>query len=192
MLAGVGNAAAQTENPSADNSTVENCTGKDLKQAQLFTSKKNITRNSPGKMTGDFQLNPDQECPVVVSVRLSVPSGLTIQDEGSEFAGSWGLPGARFTLYPSNLTQKTISTNVFSTATGTRIVDAQITYWPEGKPELSKDISTNLSFQVKEPIDKYDTSKMSTSKTPPLTSNQIIILFLILASVGIWVASESK
>jgi hypothetical protein len=194
LLAGVGSAAGQTENPSVHNLTIENCTESDLEKAILFAPRKNITANSPGRMTGYFKLGSEEQCPLVIEVSIKTPSGLLIQDENSEFR-SWGegpLPGAKFTLNPNNQTQKIISTEVFSSKTGTHTVEAQIEYWPEDRPELAQSITTNFTFYVEEPMEQYVTSESSTSQSPQFPLTQMIFLVGFLAIVVIWISPRIK
>lgn len=115
-----------------------------MDQARLYASKTTIDTDSAGQISGGFQVSPTANCPVVVVITMSVPSGMTISG-GSDFAsGGAGMVSTRFTVRPgANI--KDIRANVYSSEVGQRTVTADIQYWPEGHQDLNREID-GLSF----------------------------------------------
>lgn len=121
-----------------------------MDQARLFASDTTIESGSPGRIDGGFQVDPTANCPVVVFVTMSVPSGMSISG-GSDFAsGGAGMVSARFTVRPGANIQD-VSANVYSDEVGQKTVTANIQYWPEGHQELSRDIDgLSFTFEIEE------------------------------------------
>lgn len=129
-----------------------------MDQARLHASDTTIETNSPGRISGGFQVSPTANCPVVVYITLSVPSGVTISG-GSDFTSSGaGMVTTRFTVTPgANI--KDIAAEVYSDETGDRTVTADIQYWPEGHEDRSREIDgLSFTFNVEEPTSPPDES----------------------------------
>jgi len=137
--------ATATETPTATEVACE--PGDDepeMDQARLHASDQTIETGSPGRISGGFQVDPTSNCPVVVYVTMSVPSGMSISG-GSDFtSGGAGMVSSRFTVEPgANI--KDLSAEVYSEETGQLTVTANIQYWPEGHQDMSREID-GLSF----------------------------------------------
>lgn len=121
-----------------------------LSQARLYASEKVIEAGQPGQISGGFQVAPDANCPVVVSITMSVPSGMTISGASDVVSSGAGMATAQFTVEPGEI--KDIRANVYSQNTGDRTVTADITYWIEGNQDKSSEIDgISMSFDVQEP-----------------------------------------
>lgn len=121
-----------------------------LSQSRLYAPEKTIESGSPGQIAGGFQLDPTSECRVTVHITLRVPSGMQITGSSDTFSGGAGMTTATFTVAPGSGI-KDISAEVYSRNTGQRTVTADITYWPVGHKELSKEIDgIAFTYDVKE------------------------------------------
>jgi len=121
-----------------------------MDQARLYARDTSVTQDSPGQIAGGFQVSPVANCPVVVVITMSVPSGMTIAG-GSDFASSGaGLVSTRFTVRPgANI--RDVRATVYSEDTGEKTVTADIQYWPEGHQDLNREIDgLSFSFNVEE------------------------------------------
>ena len=190
-----GTAAAQ-ENTTQDSAASEECELPEMDRARLYAPTKTINTDQAGTIEGAFELDPQVDCPVVVDVTMSVPSGMSISGGTDWQAAQAGIVGTEFTMDPEGASLKGLSAEVYSSNTGTRTVDAQIEYWPEGQPELSQSIdTTRLSFQVEEPNAPDDLNATSGSVDagnsidfPELTPIRMIFILALVAVVGIvWV-----
>lgn len=186
LLFGVGPAAAHDKNSSTENLATDNCTElRELKRVQLVASNRNITVNSPGRIEGAVQLDPRQDCPVVVEVSLSASVGMYFSEghgPGHRYQS------AEFTLDPKNQLMKSFSTEVHSRETGLGTVDSQVKYWPLGHPELARMVNTtDYTFQVKEPSKQYDTTIQSDPYFTEILSYLKILIILIISIAGVWV-----
>lgn len=124
----------------------------EMDQARLYASDTTVTQDSPGQISGGFQVSPVANCPVVVVITMSVPSGMTISG-GSDFASSGaGLVSTRFTVRPgANI--RDVRATVYSEDTGEKTVTADIQYWPEGHQDLNREIDgLSFSFNVEESV----------------------------------------
>lgn len=129
-----------------------------MDQARLHASDTTIETDSPGRVSGGFQVSPTANCPVVVYITMSVPSGMTISG-GSDFTSSGaGMVTTRFTVDPgANI--KDIAAEVYSDETGERTVTADIQYWPEGHEDRAREIDgLSFTFDVEEPTTPPDES----------------------------------
>jgi len=123
-----------------------------LSQSRLYTPQQVITADESGQIAGGFQVAPDASCPVVVSITMSVPSGMTISGASDIVSSGAGLATAQFTVQPGEI--QDIRANVYSSNTGERTVTADIQYWPEGHEEQSRSIDgISLTFDVQEAND---------------------------------------
>jgi hypothetical protein len=192
-----GTAVAQ-ENTTEDSTTTQECELPEMDRARLYAPTKTINTDQAGTIEGAFELDPQVDCPVVVDVTMSVPSGMSISGGTDWQAAEAGIVATEFTMDPEGASLKGLSADVYSSNTGTRTVDAQIEYWPEGHPELSQSIdTTRLSFQVEEPNapegDAASSSDGSGSTLPnvdlpELTPIRMIFILALVAVVGIvWV-----
>lgn len=121
-----------------------------LSQSRLYAPEKTITSDEPGQIAGGFQVAADASCPVVVSITMSVPSGMRISGASDIMSSGAGLATAKFTVEPGEI--QDIRANVYSENTGERTVTADITYWPEGQKDKSRSIDgISLTFDVEEP-----------------------------------------
>lgn len=156
---GVGTALAQTNGTATPAPTVtdtpaaEACEpgtdGPQLSQSRLYAPAQTITSGEAGQIAGGFQVAADSTCPVVVSITMSVPSGMTISGSSDIVSSGAGLATAQFTVDPGEI--KDIRANVYSQNTGDRSVTADITYWPEGHEDMSREIDgISLTFDVQE------------------------------------------
>ncbi|MDS0282252.1 hypothetical protein [Haloarcula onubensis] len=123
-----------------------------MDQARLYASDTTVNQDSPGQIAGGFQVSPVANCPVVVVITMSVPSGMTISG-GSDFASSGaGLVSTRFTVRPgANI--RDVRATVYSEDTGEKTVTADIQYWPQGHQDLNREIDgLSFSFNVEESV----------------------------------------
>jgi hypothetical protein len=121
-----------------------------MDQARLYASDSTVESGSPGRIAGGFQVDPTANCPVVVYVTMSVPSGMTVTG-GSDFSsGGAGMVAARFTVRPgANI--KDVTAEVYSDEVGQKTVTANIQYWPEGHEDLSRDVDgLSFTFDIEE------------------------------------------
>lgn len=133
-----------------ETTTPEQCDSPQLSQSRLYASEKVIETGQAGQIAGGFQVAADAECPVVVSITMSVPSGMSISGASDVVSGGAGMATAQFTVEPGEI--KDIRANVYSENAGDRTVTADITYWVEGNKENSKDIDgISMTFDVQEP-----------------------------------------
>jgi len=145
--------ATETEAPETatpDTTCTPGSNEPEMDQARLYASDTTVTQDSPGQIAGGFQVSPVANCPVVVVITMSVPSGMTIAG-GSDFASSGaGLVSTRFTVRPgANI--RDVRATVYSEDTGEKTVTADIQYWPEGYQDLNREIDgLSFSFNVEE------------------------------------------
>lgn len=151
--------ANETTESQADDAACEPGSGEpEMDQARLYASDETIETGSPGRISGGFQVSPTANCPVVVYVTMSVPSGVTISG-GSDFTSSGaGMVTTRFTVEPgANI--KDISAEVYSDETGEKTVTGDIQYWPEGHEDQAREIDgLSFTFDVEEPTSPPDES----------------------------------
>lgn len=122
-----------------------------LSQSRLYAPEQTIASGEPGQIAGGFQVAADASCPVVVSITMSVPSGMTISGASDVVSSGAGLATAQFSVSPGEI--QDIRANVYSQNTGDRSVTADITYWPEGNQDMSREIDgISLTFDVQEPV----------------------------------------
>lgn len=154
LLAGLttGNVVAQSNNTTTSGdaqSVCENPENTDLSQSRLYAPETQITADQPGQVAGGFQVAADSSCSIVISITMSVPSGMSISGASDIFSGGAGLVSGQFTAEPGDI--KDIRANVYSENTGDRTVTADITYWPEGNQDMSQEIDgIQLSYTVEE------------------------------------------
>jgi len=157
-----------------------------MDQARLYASDSTIESGSPGRIAGGFQVDPTANCPVVVYVTMSVPSGMTISG-GSDFSsGGAGMVAARFTVRPgANI--KDVSANVYSDEPGQKSVTANIQYWPEGHEDLSRDVDgLTFNFDIEEATTPTATGQNGGSSNglgPVLSSNVLVIGALLIVTL---------
>ncbi|USZ69229.1 hypothetical protein NGM10_05675 [Halorussus salilacus] len=134
-----------------------------MEQARLYAPEKTIDEGSPGEVAGGFQVDPTAECPAVVHITMSVPSGMTIEGASDIFSSGAGMVTATFEVPPQGGV-KDIAASVFSTNTGDRTVTADITYWPKGHEDMSKEIDgMSFTFDVVEPVEAGDVEETNGS-----------------------------
>ena len=122
-----------------------------LSQSRLYAPQQTIESGEPGQIAGGFQVAADASCPVVVSITMSVPSGMTISGASDVVSSGAGLATAQFRVSPGEI--QDIRANVYSQNTGDRSVTADITYWPEGNQDMSREIDgISLTFDVQDPV----------------------------------------
>ncbi|WP_168215995.1 PGF-CTERM sorting domain-containing protein [Halorussus marinus] len=122
-----------------------------LSQSRLYAAQKTVEPGSPGRIAGGFQVDPTAQCPVVVHITMSVPSGMSIEGSSDIASAGAGMVTAKFTVRPG-ANVKDIAANVYSQNTGQRTVTADIQYWPEGHQEMAREIDgLRFTYDVKEP-----------------------------------------
>lgn len=170
-----------------------------LAQSRLYAPQQTITTGEPGQIAGGFQVAADASCPVVVSITMSVPSGMSISGSSDIDSGGAGLSTAQFTVSPGEV--QDIRANVYSQDTGDRSVTADVTYWPEDNRDMSREIDgISLTFDVQDPITPEDSDDNSTGGANEaesgLLSNTMLLAFggfalVVLAIVAVATRSES-
>ncbi len=211
-------AAAQLQNSaSAANSTQTTAAAQNecgsissppsMSQAKLYAPQKTINASQPGKISGGFQVEPTATCPVVVHITMSVPSGMSIEGSSDLFSGGAGMVSGSFEVRPSGGI-KDISADVYSANAGDRSVTADITYWPKGHKDMSREIDgMTFNFDVQEPNEASndassgednETTAASTGGTDgesgnglPVSTNVMIILGL-MALLGVAFLAMTK
>lgn len=204
----VGTVGAQETNETATpdsaetTQTCEPSDGPSLSQSRLYAPEQTITAGQPGQIAGGFQAAADATCPIVVSITMSVPSGMRIAGSSDIVSSGAGLATAQFTVSPGEI--RDIRANVYSQNTGDRSVTADITYWPEGHQDMSREIDTvSMTFDVQEAItpsgedatDGNATGGDDSGSTGPV-SNTLLLAFgafalIVLAIVAVATRSES-
>lgn len=169
-----------------------------MDQARLYAADSTVESGSPGRIAGGFQVDPTANCPVVVYVTMSVPSGMTISG-GSDFSsGGAGMVASRFTVRPgANI--KDVTAEVYSDEVGQKTVTANIQYWPEGHEELSREVDgLSFTFNVEEATTPTSSSNSggnsdgsgddgSTNGLGPMLSSNVLVggALLLLTLLGI-------
>ena len=158
----------------------------ELSQARLYAPDTTVEKGDPGQIAGGFQTDPTVECPVVVHITMSVPSGMAIEGASDIMSGGAGMVTAEFTVQPGSNIQD-ISAQVYSRDIGQRTVTADITYWPEGHQDRNREISgLQFTFDVEEPTEPGDGSSESDSPVDgqgsPLVP--IVAVFASLAALA--------
>lgn len=166
-----------------------------LANARLYAPQKTITADQTGQIAGGFRLEPTANCPIVVDISMSVPSGMSISGSSDVFSTGAGITQARFVVDPDSGV-KDIRAEVFAQNTGDRTVTADITYWPQGHEEMAQEMDgIQLTFDVEaantpsggEP----DASESSADSTDDLSfSNPLVVggvfgTLLLVAIVGL-------
>jgi len=150
----------QTTVADDESNVCEPSPGNLLSQSRLYAPQKIITANEEGQIAGGFQVAPSNTCPVVVSITLQVPSGMSIVGASDSWSTGAGMTSGQFLVQPDGGI-KDIRANVYSTNTGERTVTADITYWPEGHRDQAKEIDgIQLTFDVE------------SASEPSITENQ--------------------
>ncbi len=162
----------------------------EMEQARLHASDTTVETGSPGRISGGFQVSPTANCPVVVHITMSVPSGVTISG-GSDFTSSGaGMVTSRFTVSPgANI--KDIAAEVYSDETGERTVTADIQYWPEGHEDRSREIDgLSFTFDVEEPTTPNDESNAESDDANALSGGFTTpaILGVLLSTAAVLIA----
>lgn len=157
-----------------------------MDQARLYASDTTIESGSPGRIAGGFQVDPTANCPVVVYVTMTVPSGMTISG-GSDFSsGGAGMVSARFTVRPgANI--KDVSAEVYSDEPGQKSVTANIQYWPVGHEDLSREVDgLSFNFDVQEattPTASGQSGGSSNGFGSMLSSNVLVVGALLIVTL---------
>lgn len=145
--------ATETDTPAPTETTAtEGCEpaadSPKLANARLYAPQKTITADQTGQIAGGFRLEPTANCPIVVDISMSVPSGMSISGSSDVFSTGAGITQARFVVDPDSGV-KDIRAEVFSENTGDRTVTADITYWPQGHEEMAQEMDgIQLTFNV--------------------------------------------
>jgi hypothetical protein len=148
----VGGVAAQSDNTTTtpaqtEEAACEDPSGTGLSQSRLYAPVQEIDTQQAGQVAGGFQVAADSSCSVVVSITMSVPSGMSISGSSDIVASGAGLATAEFTVQPGEI--RDIRAEVYSQNTGQRSVTADITYWPEGNQDMSREIDgIQLTYNV--------------------------------------------
>ncbi|WP_128477478.1 hypothetical protein [Halorussus pelagicus] len=155
----VGAIATKTDSK-YQNGAVEGCSQSvvpQLSQARLYAAETQITTEEQGRISGEFQAPANIECPIRVVVTLSVPSGTGISGWGS---GGSGLIQTSFNVEPEEV--QSISADVSRSQPGKFTITGDITYWPAGLKNQSRQIDgISLTFQ------STSTSPSPETPTPP-------------------------
>lgn len=198
--------AANTTQTTTDSATTQGAcdsisTPPSMEQARLYASQKTIEKSKPGKIAGGFQVDPTADCPVVVHITMSVPSGMTIEGTSDIFTGGAGMVSGTFEVRPQGGI-KDISADVFSTNTGERTVTADIKYWPKGHKDMAQEIDgMSFTFDVKEPLEASEVENQQTTAAGgtsgdsgnglPVSTNVMVILGL-MTILGLAVLAMTK
>lgn len=159
-----------------------------MDQARLHASDTTIGTGSPGKISGGFQVSPTANCPVVVHITMSVPSGMAISG-GSDFtSGGAGMVTTQFRVRPgANI--KDIAANVYSSETGQRTVTANIEYWPEGHKDKAREIDgLSFTFDVEESTTPTESGESNSEKNQTASfpfSNPLVVIIGLLIIVAL-------
>jgi hypothetical protein len=168
--------------------------------ARLFTREDTITTGQPGVIAGGFLPPATLECDVVVRVTMQVPNNVYVQGTTRLSSGGAGLVTSEFTLPAGSSSVKSVRANVYATETGRLPVTADITYWPEGHPDLQRTVSgLTLYFDVNEPVEsptptetpandgqsaEATTTPAATSGPGPLWTRPLVLAIVGLTLVG--------
>lgn len=156
----------------------------EMEQARLHASDQAIEPGSPGRISGGFQVSPTANCPVIVYITMSVPSGMTIAG-GSDFtSGGAGMVSTKFTVSP-NANIKDIAAEVYSDEVGQRTVTADIQYWPKGHQDMAREIDgLSFTFNVKEPTTPANSSQDDQSSGGFNVSNNMALIAALLLLIA--------
>lgn len=184
--------ATQTATPGSKSSAQECEEMPNLEQARLYAPQRTVTAGSPGRITGGFQLDPASTCAAVVSITMSVPSGMAIEGGADYFSSGAGLTTAEFELMPDQGV-KDLRANVYAESTGTYRVTADIKYWPKGNPHAAREIdSLTFTFRVEEPATPpADAATGNTGNGLPI-STPVAISFGLIAAIIVGFISMTK
>lgn len=200
LAAAVGaGAAAQNESSATNESQPEAATcdpgqnEPEMEQARLHASDKTVETDSPGRISGGFQVDPTANCPVVVHITMSVPSGMTISGSSDFTSSGAGMVTSRFTVEPgANI--KDLSAEVYSGETGQRTVTADIQYWPEGHQDRAREIDgLSFTFDVEEETQPPEESEEEATAFPSaggFTLPAVAAVLAVLSAVAIGRSSK--
>ena len=130
-----------------------------METARLFTREDTIETDQPGIIAGGFLPPTGLQCDIVVRVTMQVPNNMYIQGTDGLGSGGAGIVSSEFTIPAGTSSVQSVRASVYASETGQLPVTADITYYPEGYPDLQKSISgLTLNFDVQEPIEQSGTA----------------------------------
>lgn len=133
--------------------------GPKLQQARLYSPEPTITGDQHGQIAGSIVVGVQNECPVVVQLTLTVPSGMYVAGSGDLSSGGGGVVTSTFVIQPGET--KSLRAEVYSNSLGEKTVTSDITYYPQGHKEMAREIDGQmLNFDVQEknmPDDREET-----------------------------------
>lgn len=133
--------------------------GPKLQQARLYSPRPTITGDQHGKIAGSLALDIQNQCPVVVQITMSVPTGMYVAGAADLSSGGGGLLTSTFVLQPGET--KSLRANVYSNTLGEKTVTSDITYFPKGHKDMAREVDgIMLNFDVQE-------KNMPTNPNPP-------------------------
>jgi invasion protein IalB len=184
-----------TATPADDSESTKTCEprpgGPTLQPAKLYSPEPTITKDQHGKIAGSIALDIQNNCPVVVQITMTVPSGMYVAGAGDLQSGGGGIITSTFTVSPGEA--KSLRANVYSNSVGDKTVTADITYYPKGHKEMAREIDgLMLSFDVQEknmpgdpqPPETTQTTKETTT-TPPDAPDNSNFMDKLLTLVGV-------
>ncbi len=143
----------QTATPAADRCDPDSPA--ELETARLFTREDTIETGQPGIIAGGFLPPTGLQCDIVVRVTLQVPNNMYVQGTDGLGSGGAGLVSNEFTIPADTSSVQSVRAEVYASETGQLRVTGDITYWPEGNPDLQSEISgLTLTFDVNEPVER--------------------------------------
>ena len=130
----------------------------DMETARLFTREDTIETDQPGIISGGFLPPTGLQCDIIVRVTMQVPNNMYIQGTDGLGSGGAGLVSSEFTISAGTSSVQSVRAEVYATETGQLPVTADISYYPEGYPDLERTISgLTLNFDVQEPNEQSGT-----------------------------------
>ncbi|WP_152042501.1 hypothetical protein [Salinigranum salinum] len=141
-----------------------------LSQNRLYAPETTIETDSPGQIAGGFQAAPHVDCPIVVRITMSVPSGMEVTGSSDVLSGGAGMVSGSFVVDDATGIED-IRATVYGTSTGDHTVTADIEYWPQGHEELAQSLDgLRFTFQVESPSEDMPTESDSPSEEGETTS----------------------
>jgi hypothetical protein len=123
-----------------------------METARLFTREDTITTDQAGVIAGGFLPPAGLQCDMVVRVTMQVPNNMRIEGATGLGSGGAGIVSSQFTIPAGTSSVESVRAEVYASETGELPVTADITYYPEGHPDLQRSISgLTLNFNVQEP-----------------------------------------
>lgn len=156
------NSPTQTDTPTPAAGECNPSDPPKMETARLFTREDTITTDQPGTIAGGFLPPAALQCDIVVRVTMQVPNNMYIQGTTKLGSGGAGIVSSEFTIAAGTSSVESVRANVYASETGQLPVTADISYWPEGYPDLERSISgLTLNFDVQEPNEQSGTAASS-------------------------------